>query len=102
MFARLTNGVEIQNFYVPAGGDVADRDENEKFAHKLDFLQEMKNNFIKKRVSKTIIVGDFNIAPLNEDVWSHKQLTGVVSHTPIEIDALQQVAMSGDFVDIIS
>ena len=100
VFARLTNGVEIQNFYVPAGGDVADRDESEKFAHKLDFLQEMKKNFLEKRVSKTIIVGDLNIAPLNEDVWSHKQLTKVVSHTPIEIDALQQVAMSGDFVDI--
>ena len=90
--ARLNNGVEIQNFYVPAGGDVADREENEKFAHKLDFLQEMKTNFIKKRLSKTIIVGDLNIAPLNEDVWSHKQLTRVVSHTPIEINALQQVA----------
>ena len=101
VFARLNNGVEIQNFYVPAGGDIADRESNEKFAHKLDFLQEMKNNFFKKRLSKTIIVGDFNIAPLNEDVWSHKQLIKVVSHTPIEIDALQQVAIAGNFVDII-
>ena len=98
--AKLNNGVEIQNFYIPAGGDIADREVNRKFAHKLDFLQEMKTNFKKERLSKTIIVGDFNIAPLDEDVWSHKQLTEVVSHTPIEIEALQQVLMAGDFVDI--
>ena len=67
VFARLNNGVEIQNFYVPAGGDIADRESNEKFAHKLDFLQEMKNNFFKKRLSKTIIVGDFNIVPNESD-----------------------------------
>ena len=100
-FAKLTNGVEIQNFYVPAGGDVADRKINEKFGHKLDFLYEMKRNFIKKSPSRTILVGDLNIAPLEHDVWSHQQLCRVVSHTPIEIDALQKVAKAGDFVDII-
>jgi exodeoxyribonuclease-3 len=30
-------------------------------------------------------VGDLNIAPLEHDVWSHKQLLDVVSHTPIEV-----------------
>lgn len=100
VFARLENGVEIQNFYVPAGGEVANREENEKFAHKLDFLEEMKINFKKKKPSKTIIVGDFNIAPLENDVWSHAQLRNVVSHTLIEITALKEIAMAGDFVDI--
>ena len=98
--AKLSNGVEIQNFYVPAGGDIADRDKNEKFAHKLDFLEEMKTIFLHSPVSKTILVGDLNIAPLENDVWSHKQLSKVVSHTPIEIDALGKVALAGNFVDI--
>ena len=98
--ARLSNGVEIQNFYVPAGGDIADRDQNDKFAHKLNFLDEMKTVFSKNSVSKTILVGDLNIAPLENDVWSHKQLSKVVSHTPIEIDALRKVAEAGNFVDI--
>ena len=34
------------------------------------------------------MVGDFNVAPLECDVWSHKQLLNVVSHTPIEVEAL--------------
>ena len=34
--ARLTDGTLIHNFYVPAGGDVPDRDRNEKFGQKLD------------------------------------------------------------------
>ena len=98
--ARLTNGVEIQNFYVPAGGDIPDREKNEKFAHKLDFLDEMKIHFRKKTVSRTILLGDLNIAPLDNDVWNHRQLRKVVSHTQVEIDSLKKVAMAGDFVDI--
>jgi exodeoxyribonuclease-3 len=98
--ARLPNGVEIQNFYIPAGGDIADRALNEKFGHKLDFLSEMTTNFQNKKLSKTILVGDLNIAPLDKDVWNHKQLVKVVSHTPVEIDALKLVQTAGGFVDI--
>jgi exodeoxyribonuclease-3 len=46
--ARLENGVTIHNFYVPAGGDVPDREVNEKFGHKLDFLTEMRDWFRDK------------------------------------------------------
>jgi exodeoxyribonuclease-3 len=98
--ARLPNGVEIQNFYIPAGGDIADRELNEKFGHKLDFLNEMRKTFLEKKLSKTILVGDLNIAPMENDVWSHRQLTNVVSHTPVEIVALRSVMSAGDFVDI--
>jgi len=37
-----------------------------------------------------IAVGDLNIAPLEQDVWSHKQLLTVVSHTPVEVERLGQ------------
>ena len=40
------------------------------------------------------MVGDLNIAPLENDVWSHKQLLDVVSHTPIETEA--PAAAAGD------
>ena len=33
-----------------------------------------------------MLVGDLNVAPLENDVWSHKQLLDVVSHTPVETD----------------
>ena len=80
--------MEVHNFYVPAGGDIPDRDENPKFAHKLDFVDEMGQWFLDNRNKndKMVLVGDLNIAPLPEDVWSHKQLLKVVSHTPIEVE----------------
>ncbi|MCG6901760.1 MAG: exodeoxyribonuclease III [Rhodobacter sp.] len=98
--ARLDNGVTIQNFYIPAGGDVPDRDLNDKFGQKLDFLTEMRDWFHAAPPAKTIIVGDFNIAPREDDVWGHKQLLKVVSHTPVEVEHLAQVQDSGNWVDI--
>ena len=81
--------VELHDFYVPAGGDIPDRAQNVKFGHKLDFVAEAKNWFSARgNLARTVIVGDLNIAPLEHDVWSHKQLLDVVSHTPPETEAL--------------
>ncbi|MEX0969818.1 MAG: exodeoxyribonuclease III [Paracoccaceae bacterium] len=98
--ARLENGVTIHNFYVPAGGDVPDRTVNEKFGHKLDFLREMRDWFTAEKPEKSIMVGDLNIAPREDDVWSHKQLLKIVSHTPIEVEHLAQVQNAGNWVDV--
>lgn len=98
--AELESGVTIHNFYIPAGGDIPDREENEKFGQKLDFLTEMRDAFHADRPKRAILVGDLNIAPREDDVWSHKQLLKVVSHTPIEVDHLSETQAAGDFVDI--
>jgi len=98
--ARLENGVTVQNFYIPAGGDEPDRVKNEKFGQKLDFLTEMRDVFHGDKPEKTVIVGDFNIAPREDDVWDHKKLLKVVSHTPIEVEHLAQVQDSAQWVDI--
>ncbi len=97
---RLENGVTVHNYYVPAGGDVPDRTVNDKFGHKLDFLTEMRDWFHAERPKKSILVGDLNIAPREDDVWSHKQLLKVVSHTPIEVEHLAETQDSGGWVDI--
>ncbi len=97
---RLENGVTIHNFYVPAGGDEPDRAKNEKFGHKLDFLTEMRDWYRSDTPKKSILVGDLNIAPLEDDVWDHKKLVKIVSHTPIEIEHLQAVQKAGNWVDI--
>ncbi|QBY01844.1 exodeoxyribonuclease III [Rhodophyticola sp. CCM32] len=98
--ARLENGVTVHNFYVPAGGDVPDREINEKFGHKLDFLTEMRDWFHGETPARSILVGDLNIAPREDDVWSHKQLLKVVSHTPIEVTHLAEVQDSAGWVDV--
>ncbi|WGH77354.1 exodeoxyribonuclease III [Jannaschia ovalis] len=97
---RLENGVTIHNFYVPAGGDIPDRAENVKFGQKLDYLASMRDAFHGARPEKSILVGDLNIAPREDDVWSHKQLLKVVSHTPIEVEALGKTQEAGRWVDI--
>ncbi len=97
---RLESGVELHNFYIPAGGDVPDRTKNEKFGQKLDYITEMRDHWHAEKPAKTIIVGDFNIAPREHDVWSHKQLLKVVSHTPIEVEHLGEMQDAGGWVDI--
>lgn len=93
--------VTIHNFYVPAGGDIADPKINNKFDHKLKFVDWMSDFFSLQNSSqsKIIIVGDFNIAPLEHDVWSHKQMQNVVSHTAIEIEKITKLQNSLGFVD---
>lgn len=96
---RLANGVRIENVYVPAGGDIPDRELNSKFGQKLDFVERM-TAWSSTLDCPTILTGDFNIAPLESDVWNHKQLLKVVSHTPIEVDALNRLKDSNSWVDL--
>ncbi|MEO9900154.1 exodeoxyribonuclease III [Nisaea sp.] len=100
---KLDGGPEVHNFYVPAGGDEPDPAVNDKFAHKLDFLSEMQNWFGAERKSSDpmVLVGDLNIAPLEHDVWSHKQLLKVVSHTPIEVEELDKLQSGLGWVDAV-
>jgi exodeoxyribonuclease III len=95
----LENGVRLENVYVPAGGDIPDREVNPKFGQKLDFLGRM-TDWSKSLEHPTIVTGDFNIAPLECDVWTHKALLTVVSHTPIEIEALDQLQDAANWVDL--
>lgn len=95
--------IKLHNFYVPAGGDEPDRDINSKFAHKLDFLDEMRDWIKKEKIAagRAILVGDLNIAPLENDVWSHKALLKVVSHTPVEVEKLTAVFKAGKWIDAL-
>jgi exodeoxyribonuclease III len=103
VMAIFEAGLELHNFYVPAGGDIPDPKANVKFAHKLDFLREMEARFSKqrrRRNSPVALVGDLNVAPLENDVWSHKQLLDVVSHTPIETGLLGAAQAAFDWRDV--
>ena len=96
---RLENGFRLENVYVPAGGDIPDRTLNPKFGQKLDFVERM-TRWSETLTAPSLLVGDFNIAPLECDVWSHKQLLDVVSHTPIEVEALGKLQAAHDWVDL--
>ncbi len=97
---KLPSGETVHNFYVPAGGDEPNPETNDKFAHKMQFLAEMQD-WSSKLNEPSILVGDLNIAPLEEDVWDHKKLLKVVSHTPVEVDAMQEIIDAHDWHDVM-
>src|SRR5581483_10041751 len=99
--AGLRDPVTLHNFYVPAGGDIPDPEINAKFAHKVSFLDEMRDHagLRPAKSERAILVGGLNVAPLEHDVWSHKQMLRIVSHTPIECEKLIAVQKSGDWFD---
>ena len=93
--------IRVHNFYVPAGGDEPDPQKNWKFAHKLEFLDEMEAWMGEIAVPSTLLVGDLNIAPLESDVWSHRQLLKVVSHTPVETQRIEAIRAAGGWADVM-
>src|ERR1700678_981759 len=101
--AGLRDPITVHNFYFPAGGDIPDPAINPKFDHKLSFLDEMREAEILRPApsERAILVGDLNVAPLEHDVWSHKQLLKVVSHTPIECEKLTAVQRAGAWFDVL-
>jgi exodeoxyribonuclease-3 len=95
-------GVEVQNFYIPAGGDIPDRAVNSKFDHKLDFYEQLTAEMGRRDPKDPLaIVGDLNVAPGEFDVWSHKQMSKIVSHTPIELEAFAKLKASLGFIDLV-
>nr|WP_246518717.1 exodeoxyribonuclease III [Ancylobacter lacus] len=102
--AGLAAPLTIHNFYIPAGGDIPDPEQNPKFRHKLDFLDEAiawEQLHPLAPGERSVLVGDLNIAPLETDVWSHKQLLDVVSHTPVEVERLGRLQAAGNWVDVM-
>jgi exodeoxyribonuclease-3 len=101
--AARVNGVDVHCLYVPAGGDIPDREQNDKFGHKLDVLGNMRAHYDlggKAPDRPLIIAGDLNIAPHPDDVWSHKELLDVVSHTPVETSGMLALQQEGGFSDL--
>ena len=100
VIAAKVAGVEIHNISLPAGGDEPDPAVNDKFAHKLDFLEKLGPAYKKQTKVPRILVGDLNVAPHKNDVWSHKQLLKIVSHTPEETERLEDSRAQAKFADI--
>jgi len=97
---KLATGQTVHNFYVPAGGDEPDPEVNDKFAHKLQFIDEM-TRWSESLTEPSILVGDLNIAPHPDDVWDHKKLLKVVSHTPLETEIMLKLMDAHDWHDVM-
>ena len=98
----IVAGIEVHNFYIPAGGDVPDRTLNPKFDHKLDFYEKLTAELSRRDPKAPLaVVGDLNVAPGEFDVWNHRYMSKIVSHTPIEIEAMTAMTGSLGFIDLL-
>jgi len=95
----LPKGLRLENVYIPAGGDNPNAEENPKFKQKIDYMTRL-TRWSAGLDRKTILLGDFNIAPLPTDVWDHKNMSKVVSHTPVEIAHLEKLQQSHNWIDL--
>ena len=63
------------------------------------FLDEL--NQLLKTKKKIIVCGDLNVAPHEDDVWSHKSLINVVSHTEIERKKFKKILEDCNLIDAV-
>ena len=100
--SAVVAGVEIHNFYIPAGGDTPDREANPKFDHKLDFYEKLAGKMAARDPNDPIVItGDLNVAPGEHDVWNHRYMSKIVSHTPVEVEAMAKLKASLGFTDVV-
>ena len=108
VFARLegysagqSDDLGVHCVYVPAGGDVPDREANPKFDFKLRYLDALADHFAGSYGFRDpmVLAGDLNVAPLPSDVWDHSKLKNVITHTEIEVAALERVKRSLNWID---
>lgn len=98
----LPDGLEIHNFYIPAGGDMPDREANPKFEQKMGYLEELETWFPETYSTDKplILLGDLNVAPLENDVWNHKPQSKYVGHTPGECAQLLRTMEAHGWIDV--
>ena len=79
-----------------------DRFINPKFDHKLDVYERLTAAFAARDPSAPILLaGDLNVAPGEHDVWNHRYMRRIVSHTPMEVAAMGALQASLGFTDLV-
>ena len=93
ILAATYGDVRIWNVYVPNGATV----DSEKYAYKLAWLEQLHQILAEelKHYAQLIIVGDFNIAPQDCDVYDPASWEGHVLISPKERAALQKLHALG-------
>lgn len=89
VIAATIDGVRIVNLYVPNGQEVG----SEKYAYKLRWLEHLAGVLAREleRHPRLVVLGDFNIAPADEDVHDPEEWRGKVLFSEPEKAALQRL-----------
>ncbi len=97
VLAATIDGVRVVNLYVPNGSEVG----SEKYAYKLSWLSALRVYLEEelKRHEKLVVLGDFNIAPRDEDVYDPEKWGDGILCSPAERTALNALLELG-FTDV--
>lgn len=89
VLAATIDGVRVVNLYIPNGSEVG----SEKYAYKLAWLSALRD-FLKDELTrheKLVVLGDFNIAPADEDVHNPESWGEGILCSPAERGALREL-----------
>ena len=87
ILATTIEGVRVVNLYIPNGSVVG----SEKYAYKLSWLSALAG-FLEDELTrhdKLVVLGDFNIAPADEDVYDAQKWGAAILCSPKERAALK-------------
>jgi exodeoxyribonuclease-3 len=89
ILASTIDGVRVVNLYVPNGSEVG----SEKYAYKLGWLDALKGFLEAEMASheKLVVLGDFNIAPDDRDVYDPEKWGDAILCSPKERAALEEL-----------
>lgn len=93
VLAAVIDDIRILNLYIPNGESVG----SEKYQYKLNWLSKL-DNFLKqelKKHPKTIVLGDFNIAPDEIDVHDPRRWHGKIMFSEPERTAFKDMLQVG-------
>lgn len=93
LIAGTFSGVRVVNVYVPNGQSV----ESEKFPYKLGWLERLHETVVEAHAPEDplLILGDFNIAPDERDLYDPEAFRGQVHFHPREHEALGRLTAWG-------
>ena len=93
ILATTIDGVRVVNLYIPNGSEVG----SEKYEYKLSWLAALRD-FLENeldRHEKLVVLGDFNIAPADEDVYDAQKWGDAILCSPKERTALKRLLNLG-------
>ena len=93
--SAVCRDVRISSLYIPNGRSV----EDPHMLYKLDWLARLSDT-VRERLAadpqeQAVLMGDWNVAPLDEDVWSPEFFIGKTHVSPPERAAFQSVLDAG-------
>ena len=90
--SALAGGIRFMSVYVPNGRTP----EDPHYQYKLAWLAALRTALAAEvKAGPTVVAGDFNVAPTDDDVWDPAVFIGATHVTPAERQALAEIRAAG-------